>query len=305
MSIVVNGISKEYKNRSSYSLKKLSFEIKEGEIFGLIGHNGSGKSTILKILAGVLKPSTGELFIDGIKMDESSLVIRRKMGILYEPERAMYWRLSGEENLMRIANLKGMSKCQARQEIEHYMGLLGISGDGKKLVATYSKGMKVKLAVIAAFLGNPKILLLDEPLAGLDVNARESVSMLIKDFAQKGGMVGICENNLDVVEKICDRVLLMKKGNMVTIGNPQELLDEIEGEGVIELRTVYLEEIRKQLENNAGIYIKMIQDENSLQILTGDILNLIQKLREWDFKIDSLSFREKNLSDYFILKGEA
>ncbi len=304
MSILVKDISKEYKKANSYSLKKLSFEIKQGEAFGLIGDNGSGKSTIIKILMGALKPTTGEVLVNGVKTEGNGFAIRQKMGILYEPERAMYWRLTGVENLMRIAALKGMSTDQARQEIHYYMDMFGIGPDGKKPVATYSKGMKVKLAVIAAFLSNPEILLLDEPLAGLDINAREIVSKLIKDFARKGKTIGLCENNLDVVEKLCDRVLLMQKGTMVAIGRQQELLDEIEGEGVVEIHTSYPEEIRRKIENNKELYSRLNQDEQELKILTDDVLCLIQKLQEWDLNINSLFFRKKNLSDYFIMQGD-
>lgn len=303
MSIIAENISKEYKKKSNYSLEKVSFEVKKGEIFGLIGHNGSGKSTILKILAGVLKQSTGSVLINGNEPREYARQKGGKLGILIEAERAMYWRLTGEENLMRIAELKGISSETAREQMLYYLKRFNMELDKDKLVLNYSKGMKVKLGIIAAFLGEPEVLLLDEPLAGLDAGAKKITTELLVDFAQKGCSIVLCENNLDVVEKICDTVLLLQKGKRVAIDKPVKLLEEIAGEGVVEIKGEVSASI-KELEEIVGECSQIVVLEEGIQIFTNDILYTIAKIRAQKMEVPLLSFREKNLSDYFILKGD-
>lgn len=301
MSIKVNQITKTYTNATNYSLDEISFEINKGEIFGLIGHNGSGKSTILKMLAGMLTPTTGSIYMNEVDIAKDKKYVREHAGVLFEPDRAMYWRLTGEENLLRIAQLKGMPRKVAIEEIHQYMKLLAIYDDKDKLVLTYSKGMKVKLAVISAFLGEPDILLLDEPFAGIDYKVRESIIKLIINFAQKGHIVVLCENNLDIMGQLCDHVILIEKGKKIAQSSPSELINEIQGEGIIEIKAENVDEVYDYLNHNhSDIYITMVKDEEGIQLLSNDILATLGTLKLCPMKFSSLSFREKNLSDYFI-----
>lgn len=195
----------------------VSFAIHRAEILGYLGPNGAGKSTTVKMIIGLLEPSAGEITLDGQnvhKDPESRKAFQRRIG--YVPEEPnLYPHLTGREHLQLVARLRGLSGRMLDAKVDELLRLVGLWEDRHSSLAAYSKGMRQKILLIAALLHNPELLILDEPFSGLDVNAAMILRSLLRAFAQCGKMVLYSSHVLEVVEKVCDRVLILSKGRVV------------------------------------------------------------------------------------------
>lgn len=293
-------IEMRYKGQAEPALKPVSFSVGSGEVLGLIGQNGSGKSTLLKILATILVQTSGELFVLGRNSRENGHYIRENTGVFFEPERALYWRLTGFENLQRIAGLRRIPEESFLKQSEKILRKLDLYDDRNKFLYTYSKGMKVKLHIAAAFLGEPKIILLDEPTAGLDYRTRYQVLSLVKEYVQKGNTVVICSHDLSDIRHLCHRVFLLRKGEKIAYGSPDELIRSMPGEGIIQIKSPRHEEIAKW----AGDYLHPLKihcEDDCVSILTEHLLEDMQAVRSnMPFEYSSITYREKELSDMFL-----
>jgi ABC-2 type transport system ATP-binding protein len=192
----------------------LSFEVREGEVLGLLGPNGSGKSTTVKILTGLLQPTGGEILLDG-----SSVFARLasyKSGIGYVPEEPhLYSYLTGPEYLRLVGRLRGLPEPELDDKIESFLKLLGIYDDRYQTLSSYSKGMRQKILIAAAVLHNPRIVVLDEPFSGLDVSASRVLKGFVRSLAEAGKLVVFSSHVLEVVEQVCSRVVILKDGRIV------------------------------------------------------------------------------------------
>ncbi len=224
--------SKSYGN--FVAVEDLSLRVETGEIFGLLGPNGAGKSTTVKVLTGLSKPTTGKVLINGLDITEQPIEVKKHIG--YVPENALlYDSLTADEYIDLVAELRHMEMIRAHTQRDELFELFGLTGeDRKKLLSEYSKGMKQKVVIIAALLHNPDTLILDEPLSGLDVNASLIFKEVLRKFASHGKTLFFCSHVLDVVEKLCDRIGILNKGQLVAIGTPQELLT-LSGQPTLEL----------------------------------------------------------------------
>jgi ABC-2 type transport system ATP-binding protein len=224
--------SKSYGN--FVAVEDLSLRVETGEIFGLLGPNGAGKSTTVKVLTGLSKPTTGKVLINGLDITADPIEVKKHIG--YVPENALlYESLTADEYVDLVAELRHMEMDRAHTQRDELFGLFGLSGeDRKKLLSEYSKGMKQKVVIIAALLHNPDTLILDEPLSGLDVNAALIFKEVLRKFASHGKTLFFCSHVLDVVERLCDRIGILNKGQLVAIGTPQELL-MLSGQPTLEL----------------------------------------------------------------------
>jgi ABC-2 type transport system ATP-binding protein len=205
----------------------LSLRIETGEIFALLGPNGAGKSTTVKIITGLIKPSTGVVRISGFDVAEQPLEVKSRIG--YVPENALlYESLTADEYLDLIGELRHMEKTRMHSRRDELFALFNLSKeDRKKLLVEFSKGMKQKVLLIAALAHNPEVLILDEPLSGLDASAALIFKEVLRRYAHEGNKtIFFSSHVLDVVEKLCDRIAIINKGQLVAIGTPQELLAE-------------------------------------------------------------------------------
>lgn len=295
-------IEMRYKDQVEVALRPMSFSVESGEILGLIGHNGSGKSTLLKILATILIQTSGDLFVLGQNSKKNGHYVRENLGVFIEPERALYWRLTGYENLQRIACLRKVPKESFLSQSDEILKKLSLYEDRNKLLFAYSKGMKVKLHIAAAFLGDPRIVLLDEPTAGLDHGSKKQLLSLVKGYAEKGNTVIICSHDLVDMQHLCNRVLLLHKGEKIALGNPEELMRNLPGEGSIQIKSLQAEEIVKWATNCLGP-LKIHYIEDCVTILTEHLLEDIQIIRnDLPFEYNSITYREKELSDIFLYR---
>ena len=298
--VYVEDVSKFY--GKTCILKPMSFTLETGCIFGIIGHNGSGKTTLIKMIATLLRPSEGAIRVQGFDTIRDSKKVRGSVGLFIEPERAFYFRLTGRENLMRIALLRGIPKTQAYKEVDALMTRFDMSDHCNKFVSQYSKGMKVKLNLIAALLGNPKVLLLDEPISGLDYQSKATILKIIHEYASSGTTIIICSHDIPEVQQICQKVMLLKKGEVVAIGSPKDLLEELNVDGRIEIQTLNISDMQDAVVNLIGSdIIHMRKQEECLVMLVCNMLESMRTLqRNLHIPYHSISCSERSLSDYFI-----
>ena len=228
----IEHFTKEYGNK--IAVNDLSLEIRSGEIFGFIGHNGAGKTTTIKAVAGILPFQKGEIRVDGISVRENLLECKKRMA--YIPDNPdLYEFLSGIQYLNFIADIFQVPKREREERIGKYGDLFGLTGDLGSTVSTYSHGMKQKLALIGALIHEPKLLLMDEPFVGLDPKAAHDLKMIMADICQKGGAIFFSTHVLEVAEKLCHKVAIIKEGKLAACGT----MEEVKGDESLE--QVFLE----------------------------------------------------------------
>jgi ABC-2 type transport system ATP-binding protein len=206
------------------AVRGISFEVREGEIFGLIGPNGAGKTTTLRIISTLLKPTSGSVKVYGVEVTESPEEVRRMIAYLPE-ESDIYLRLTGYENLKFYAMIYFSKEEEVEEAVRRGAQISGLSDeDLGRLTRTYSKGMRRRVALARTLMVRPKLAILDEPTSGLDVYSAIKVRNVIKNFVKETGYsVILSSHNMLEVEYLCDRVAFINKGKIVNIGNPSEL----------------------------------------------------------------------------------
>ena len=212
----------------------VSFAIQPGEILGYIGPNGAGKSTTVKMLIGLLAPSDGRILHGGRSVIDDMPAFQQRLG--YVPEEPnLYPFLSGREYLLLTGRLRGIERSRLDRKIDTFLRLFSLFDDGDAPVSSYSKGMRQKILLTAALLHDPEVLILDEPLSGLDANTMIAVRELLRGLAASGKIILYSSHVLDAMEKVCARVLILRKGRVVaydTIERLREQMDQTSLEGV-------------------------------------------------------------------------
>jgi ABC-2 type transport system ATP-binding protein len=193
------------------AVRGVSFTIRPGEILGYLGPNGAGKSTTVKMLTGLVEPSEGRIFYNGRTVHDDFTAFQRRIG--YVPEEPhLYPHLSGREYLQLVGRLRGMPRPLLEFKMDEFLRLFGLWNDRHAALSSYSKGMRQKILLSAALLHDPNILILDEPFSGLDVTSGLVLRRLLRSLADAGKMVLYSSHVLEVVEKICSKVLILRKG---------------------------------------------------------------------------------------------
>jgi ABC-2 type transport system ATP-binding protein len=196
------------------ALQDLTFDVRPGEVLGLLGPNGSGKSTTVKILTGLLRQTRGNVLLDG--RDAFANLEAYKALIGYVPEEPyLYSYLTGPEYLRLVGRLRGLPDLVLDDKIDRFLQLLGIYDDRYQTLSSYSKGMRQKILIAAAVLHNPRIVVLDEPFSGLDVTATRMLKAFVRSLAEDGKIVVFSSHVLEVVEQVCSRVVILKDGRVV------------------------------------------------------------------------------------------
>ena len=212
----------------------LNLHIRPGEIYGFIGHNGAGKTTTLKSVAGILQFDAGEIYIGGDSVREKPLECKRK--IAYIPDNPdLYEYMTGIRYLNFIADIFGVDATLRRERIRRYADAFELTGDLAQPIAAYSHGMKQKLAIIAAWLHEPQLILMDEPFVGLDPKAAHLLKGMMREICDRGGAIFFSTHVLEVAEKLCDKVAIIKGGKLIRSGT----MEEVKGDDSLE--EVFLE----------------------------------------------------------------
>ncbi len=230
--LFIEHLSKAYGEKQA--VDDLSLHIAPGEIYGFIGHNGAGKTTTLKSVVGILSFDAGEITVCGHSVKNDPLACKRQLA--YIPDNPdLYDFMTGEKYLNFIADIFGVSADARRQRIEHYAALFDLTNDLAQPIASYSHGMKQKLAILSAWLHAPRLIVMDEPFVGLDPKASHLLKSMMREHCEAGGAIFFSTHVLEVAEKLCDKVAIIKGGRLIRSGT----MDEVRGDDSLE--EVFLE----------------------------------------------------------------
>lgn len=219
------------------AVDSLSLHIAPGEIYGFIGHNGAGKTTTLKACCGILRFDDGKIYINGKSIKEEPVACKRD--IAYIPDNPdLYEFLSGIKYLNFIADIFGVSKHEREERINKYADMFELTGDLAQPISAYSHGMKQKLAIISALIHSPKLLIMDEPFVGLDPKAAHILKGLMRELCDNGGAIFFSTHVLEVAEKLCDKVAIIKNGKLIVSGP----MEQVKGDASLENVFLELEE---------------------------------------------------------------
>ena len=230
--VEIKGLYKSYDNKRV--VDNLDLTINDGEIYGFIGHNGAGKTTTIKCLIGILSFEKGEILIDGLSIKDKPIECKRK--IAYIPDNPdLYNYMSGIDYLNFIGDVFNVSNDDRVKRIDKYAGIFELTDSLANPISSYSHGMRQKLAIIAAWLHEPDLIVMDEPFVGLDPKASHDLKMMMRQFCDRGGSIFFSTHVLEVAEKLCDKVAIIKQGQLIKSGT----MEEVKGDSSLE--SVFLE----------------------------------------------------------------
>ena len=228
----ISNLTKTYGDKKA--VDDLTLHIKPGEIYGFIGHNGAGKTTTIKSCCGILQFEEGEILIDGISIKDDPIACKKQLA--YIPDNPdLYEFMSGMQFLNFIADIFEVSAVDRTSRIKKYADMLELTDDLGQSIASYSHGMKQKLAIISALIHEPKLIIMDEPFVGLDPKASHQLKQLMREICDNGGAIFFSTHVLEVAEKLCDKIAIIKGGKLIKAGDTEEV------KGDSSLESVFLE----------------------------------------------------------------
>ena len=246
--IHIESISKKYKNSDFYSVKDLDLDIPEHEIFGLLGPNGAGKTTLISLLCALIKPSSGSFEINGLNYKKNKRQLQQIIGIVPQ-EYALYPSLTAYENLKYFGSMYGIHGKTLEEKIHANLKRLGLDQFAHKKIQTFSGGMKRRVNLIASILHDPKVLFLDEPTVGVDVQSKNVIIDFLKELNQNGTTIIYTSHHLNEAESFCTHVAIIDHGKLMIIGEPKELIKN--HKGAHNLEDVFLNLTGKALRDHA------------------------------------------------------
>ena len=222
--IEIKNVSKSYK-KGEKVIDKLNLKIKDGEIFGFIGLNGAGKTTTIKMMTGILEIDEGKILIDNINIEKNPVGAKEKLGVVLDnPD--TFLKLRGIEYLKFIADAYGLPVEKRIENVEKYSKIFEMENELNNRIEKYSHGMRQKIIIIGALLHEPKNLILDEPITGLDPKSTFDLKNIMREYAEKGNTVFFSTHILEIAEKLCDRVGIINKGKLIYVGTLERLKEK-------------------------------------------------------------------------------
>lgn len=246
--ITIEHISKKYKGSDAYSVLDLDLHIAEKEIFGLLGPNGAGKTTLISILCALVKPSSGSFTIGGLTYKENRKKLKQLIGIVPQ-EYALYPSLTAFENLQYFGSMYGLKGKHLHDKISTYLEHLGLGKFANKRIETFSGGMKRRVNLIASILHEPKVLFLDEPTVGVDVQSKNVIIQFLQELNSNGTTIIYTSHHLNEAENFCTKVAIIDHGQIIVEGQPSTLIAN--NEGAHNLEDVFLSLTGKALRDHA------------------------------------------------------
>ncbi|MBK1440803.1 ABC transporter ATP-binding protein [Parapedobacter sp. ISTM3] len=237
--IRIHQLSKHYRGSDRYALKDLSLSINRNEVFGLLGPNGAGKTTLISILCGMIAPTSGEWWLNGLSHRKNRRKIQQQIGIVPQ-EYALYPTLSAEENLYYFGSLYGLSSLDLRQRIREGLHRVGLADFAHKPIKTFSGGMQRRVNLLAGILHRPNVLFLDEPTVGVDVQSKEVIMALLHELNAQGTTIIYSSHHLNEAQHFCTRIAIIDDGRIVVEGKPQQLIASVAGATSLENVFIHL-----------------------------------------------------------------
>ncbi len=243
----IQQLSKKYKGADYYSVSKLDLDILEGEIFGILGPNGAGKTTLISILCSLIKPTSGTFTINNLDYTHNKKELKQLIGIVPQ-EYALYPSLTAYENLSYFGSMYGLQGKALKDSIHLYLGKVGLLEFANKKIEIFSGGMKRRINLIASILHQPKILFLDEPTVGVDVQSKNVIIDHLKQLNKQGTTIVYTSHHLNEAEHFCTRVVIIDHGKIIVKGQPKELITS--NEKAHNLEDVFIEFTGKELRDH-------------------------------------------------------
>ena len=223
--IQISHLSKKYKNNAEYSVVDLDLKIDDGEIFGLLGPNGAGKTTLISMLSSLIKPTSGSFSINGLTFQKNANQLKQLIGIVPQ-EYALYPTLTAYENLYYLGSMYGLKGKRLREKIYFHLEVLGLEKFSNKKLDTFSGGMKRRVNLIASILHDPKVLFLDEPTVGVDVQSKNVIIENLKKLNTQGTTIIYTSHHLNEAEQFCTKVAIIDHGRIIIEGAPKNLISQ-------------------------------------------------------------------------------
>lgn len=280
----------------------ISLEVEKGEIFGFLGPNGAGKTTTITMIAGLLKPDGGKIFIDSLDLEADLKKVKKIMGVVPQ-DMAFYEELSARENLFFWGKLQGLGRKLLEERIQYYLEKTGLRGRENEPLKKYSGGMKRRINLIIGLLHRPKLLLLDEPTIGIDVQTRLNIYDIIKEASAGGTTVLYTTHNLQEAEELCHRIAIMDQGKILAVGTLAELI-KIVGERDIALISgkFNADQVRAVLESFKEAEVLSLEEGRVM--LSCEASKTVPLLLESFFRqgisVDAVSIKKPNLESVFL-----
>ncbi len=296
----ISHLSKSYD--SIKAVADISFEIKKEEIFGFLGPNGAGKTTTISMVAGLLKPDSGNIVIDGLSLEKNAKQIREIMGIVPQ-DMAFYEDLTAKENLTFWGKLHGLSAKTLSQRIDHFLEQTGLSSRANEALKKYSGGMKRRINLIIGLLHQPKLLLLDEPTAGIDVQTKLNIFNLIREAARQGTTILYTTHNLMEAEDLCDRIAIMDNGKILALGTLPELIKLVGEKDVVLITGSFSsEQARAVMHDFNEVEVLSLQEGKLVLSLEASktVPVLLSRFFQSGVGIDGITIRQPNLESVFL-----
>ena len=296
------------------ALNKVNIGIRPGELFGLLGPNGSGKTTTIKCLSTILIPDEGTARVNGFDINKETTMVRASLGMVVGGERTLYWKLTARDNLMYFASLYKIQKKHAKERIEELLENFQLADRADERLEDYSTGMRQKVAIARALLHDPPILLLDEPTLGLDPSFSRQIRSQIRELSEKRGKtILLTTHYMDEADQLCDRIAFINNGSIVAVDTPNRLKSMVKETEVVEMAVyrppVDIEKHLRSVLPNAEV-VKLIpsdEDEGTpsrIKVLGGTAEEhvgiIIDVLRQKNVRISSLNVGVPTLEDVFI-----
>lgn len=309
--VEVNNLIKRYPSSEVTAVNNLSFEIRQGEIFSLLGPNGAGKTTTISILSTLISPSSGQASIGGKDVIKDKMAVRRSIGVVPQ-ELALYDELTAEENLRFWGEMQGIPSQNLKQEIQEKLALMELQERARDRVKTYSGGMKRRLNLAVGLLGNPPLLMLDEPTVAIDPQSRRYILDWVKKMNQDGITILYTTHYMEEAQELSHRIGIMDQGKLIALGTLEELTELVGQKQTLTLK-LYQEQGGKAL-SEAVKAIKGIDEvtaqENrvivNVQSAEAVLSQVLAKANQLDLSIRTIDILEPNLESVFLhLTGRA
>ena len=280
----------------------ITLEVQKGEIFGLLGPNGAGKTTAISMIAGLLKPDSGKIVVDSMDLESNLRNIKKIMGVVPQ-DMAFYEELSAKENLLFWGKLQGVKGKILDERIDSYLKATRLLGRERDLLKKYSGGMKRRINLIIGLIHQPKLLLLDEPTIGIDIQTRLNIYSLIKEASSLGTTILYTTHNLQEAEELCHRIAIMDQGKILAVGTLEELIQIVGEKDIIIVKGKF------SVDQGRNI-IALFKDATVLSLEEGKIMIsleaskkmplLLEEFFKQDIGIDDVAIKQPNLESVFL-----
>ena len=302
------GLAVEARNLTKYygsllAVDHISFEVREGEIFGFLGPNGAGKTTTIRMLCGLSKISDGTAYVNGFDVIKEKIKVKASIGVVPDISN-LYPELSCYDNLNFSAEMYGVPKSERKERIMDLLEFFGLIDKKDEKFANLSKGMKRRATIAAALVHEPELLFLDEPTIGLDVMGKRKMWHLIERLNEKGLTIFLTTHNINEASKLSHRLAIINKGKIVAEGTPSDLKKLIPGSQVLELKITPFENFNEELANMEGVVKVDFWKDGTVRIVAKDAVGVLQKLLrrivERGLSLELLSLRGAEMEEVFI-----